>query len=167
MIIVCIRDTVFQVSSTPLAARPGSCLSKIQPLPSLHQCLAFLLRSLYLNVIVWLVAAKVDPISPVLIFENVTTASEYLALRSTGLPDIVEQGPRMTPGAEALNVVGYVLLSHSMPLPESSQMLNTSTMPRLSALLIPAMPPYYTKVLVLLETPFCELQKPSEGRWWA
>lgn len=84
-----------------------------------------------------MVAAKVDPISFVLIFENVTTASGYSTMGSAGLPGVVGQGPRATPGAEALGVVGYVPSSHSMPLPESSQMLNTSTMP-----------PYCAKALV-------------------
>ena len=72
-------------------------------------------------------------------------------MRSAGLPDVVEQGPRATPGSEALDVVGYVPPSHSMPLPEPPQMLNTSTMP-----------PCCGKALVLLKDSSCELQRPPE-----
>lgn len=49
---------------------------------------------------------KVEPISPNLMFENVTDALGEFFSMSVGLPEVVAQGPRLIPGTEESLSVG-------------------------------------------------------------
>lgn len=73
---------------------------------------------------------KVDPSSPILMLEKVTEAFGELATRSSGFPEVVEQVPRETPGADGSASTGYGASSHRRWATWSDQMDMVKTCPR-------------------------------------
>mmetsp|Transcript_31644 Transcript_31644/g.94242 ORF Transcript_31644/g.94242 Transcript_31644/m.94242 type:complete len:233 (-) Transcript_31644:914-1612(-) len=93
-------------------------------------------------------AAKVLPISPYLMFINLTDASLCCSFSAFGSPDAKAQGPRETPGREALSSGWPFSASSQSILPRASCQIDMLiTMPRSRAPPMDFSPPY------LLNTP--------------
>jgi hypothetical protein len=66
------------------------------------------------------VPVNVEPMGPDLMFEKVTELLPWVASTVLGSPEVVEQGPRRTPGLVTEPLVGYTLSSLYMPAVWSS-----------------------------------------------